>query len=186
MTHTELMRSGYAWIGISVQKVGVDALIDGSAAAILPGAVSDDRNASLHHPGDSFAFDIYSQVTQAIRTPGTVSPLDHLEAKHLIAAGESQSAYYMMTYVNAFAPLHALFDGYFIHSRVGSSAGLEGEFLDATTTIPAVVRVRDDLGTPVLMLQTETDLFVLGSYPSNQADSSFPSEGSISRLAETM
>ena len=74
MTHTELMRSGYAWVGISAQKVGVDALIDGSAAAIIPGGVSDDRYDSLNHPGDNYSYDIYSQVAQAIRAPDNVSP----------------------------------------------------------------------------------------------------------------
>jgi hypothetical protein len=170
MTHTELMRSGYAWVGVSAQKVGVDALVDGSAGAIL-GGNSSERYHSLNHPGDNYAYDIYSQLAQALRQPGTVSPLGNLQAKHFIAAGESQSAYYMMTYVNAFAPLHALFDGYFIHSRFNSSAGLQGTFLHPTPATPAVVRVREDLGTPVLMLQTESDLFILGSYPSNQEDS---------------
>ena len=51
MTHTELMRSGYAWVGVSAQKVGVDALIDGSAAAILPAAAAGDRYDSLAPPG---------------------------------------------------------------------------------------------------------------------------------------
>ena len=32
MLHTELIRSGYAWVGVSAQQVGVDALVDGSAA----------------------------------------------------------------------------------------------------------------------------------------------------------
>ncbi|MEZ5501268.1 MAG: alpha/beta hydrolase domain-containing protein [Halioglobus sp.] len=151
------------------QRVGVDALLDGSAAALLGG--SGDRYTGLYHPGDSYAYDIYSQIAQAIRSPGLVSPLGNLTPQRIIAAGESQSAYYMMTYVNAFAPIHALFDGYLIHSRVGSSAGLEGKFLDANSLVPEIVRVRTDLGIPVLMLQTETDLFVLGSYPSRQEDS---------------
>lgn len=171
MTHTELMRSGYAWVGVSAQKVGVDALIDGSAAAILPGAAPGDRYASLHHPGDSYSYDIYSQVAQAIRQSSTVAPLGNLSAQRLIAAGESQSAGRMMTYVNAFAPLHALYDGYFIHSRTGGSAPLQGDFLKPTLPTPEVVQVRQDLGTPVLMLQTETDLFILDSYPSRQQDS---------------
>jgi len=171
MTHTELMRSGYAWVGISAQKVGVDALIDGSAAAIIPGGVSDDRYDSLNHPGDNYSYDIYSQVAQAIRAPDNVSPLGNLTAQRLIAAGESQSAGRMMTYINALAPLHALFDGYFVHSRTSGSAPLQGDFINPTLPTPAVVRVRQDVGTPVLMLQTETDLFILGSYASNQDDS---------------
>jgi hypothetical protein len=144
--------------------------VDGSAAALV-GRSEPVRYASLSHPGDSYAFDIYSQVAQAIREPNGVAPLGDLQAQRVIAAGESQSAHYMMTYVNAFAPIHALYDAYFIHSRLGSSAGLIGEFRESSGTIPEEVRVRTDLGTPVMMLQTETDLFVLGSYPSRQEDS---------------
>ena len=172
MTHTELLRSGYAWVGVSVQKVGVEALKDGSAAGVLPGAISDDRYASLNHPGDNYAYDIYSQIAQALRSPAAQSMLGNLTVQRLLAAGESQSAHYLMTYINAFAPLHARFEGYFVHSRVGGSAPLQGTFLAPEIATPEIVRVRTDLGTPVLMLQTETDLFVLGSYPSNQDDSS--------------
>jgi hypothetical protein len=173
MTHTELIREGYAWVGVSAQQVGVDALVDGSATDILPGAVDDGRYDSLFHPGDNFSYDIYSQVAQAIRSPDDVAPLGNLVAEHLIAAGESQSAYTLMTYINALAPIHALFDGYFVHSRVGGSAPLKGTIFDTEPELPTppIVRVRDDLGALVMMLQTETDLFILGSYPDNQKDS---------------
>jgi len=184
MLHTELIRSGYAWVGVSAQRDGVEALLDGSAAALLPGAPVDDRYASLEHPGDAFSYDIYSQIARALRGPGfgpgveiadtQITPLGNLEPQRFIAAGESQSAAHMMTYVNAFAPLHALFDGYFVHSRLGGSAPLQGGFFDdVVVETPQIVRVRTDLGVPVLMLQTETDLFVLGSWPSNQPDSDF-------------
>ena len=172
-SHTELTRSGYAWIGVSAQKKGVDALLDGSAAAILPGAIFDDRYSSLSHPGDNFSYDIFSQIAQALREPGEISLLGNLEAQHLIAAGESQSAARMMTYLNAFAPIHALYDGYMVHSRTESSAGLQQESLicGGEVTSPTITRVRNDLGTPVIMIQPETDLFILGSHSSNQDDS---------------
>ncbi len=172
MLHTEFLREGYAWVGISAQKVGVDALLDGTAAAIVPGTVFDDRYDSLMHPGDGYSYDIYAQFAQALRTPGDIDVLGDLDPDYIIAAGESQSAGRLMTYVNAFAPMHAVHDGYFIHSRTAGSAPLQGGFFDATVPTPDIVRVRNDLGTPVLMLQTETDLFVLGSYPDNQEDSS--------------
>ncbi len=171
MLHTELIRSGYAWVGISAQQVGVDALIDGSASAVVPGGTADGRYDTLSHPGDPFAYSIFSQFAQALREPGASGLLGDLEPQHLIAAGESQSAGFLLTYVNALAPRHALFDGYFIHSRTQGSAPLQGTFFEADIPTPEVVRVRDDLGVPTLMLQTETDLFVLGSYPSNQEDS---------------
>tara|TARA_B100001540_G_scaffold311905_2_gene332121 strand:- start:56 stop:1642 length:1587 start_codon:yes stop_codon:yes gene_type:complete len=173
MLHTELIRSGYAWVGVSAQQVGVDALVDGSAAATIPGTPIDDRYASLVHPGDAFSYDIYAQVTQALRQPATAAPWGGLQPQRFIAVGESQSAGRLLTYVNAFAPLHALFEGYLIHSRTGGSAPLKGGFGDPELPTPEIVRVRDDLGVPVLMLQTETDLFILGSWPSNQPDSEY-------------
>lgn len=170
MLHTELMRSGYAWIGVSAQKVGVDSLVDGSAAEVL-GMDAGDRYDSLVHPGDNYSYDIYSQVAQVIREPGAVPLLGDLVLERLVAAGESQSADRLVTYVNAFAPLHALYDGYFVHSRLAGSASLDGSLLEESLEERPPVRVRDDLGVPVLMLQTETDLFILGSWPSNQEDS---------------
>ncbi len=170
MLHTELIREGYAWVGISAQEVGVNSLIDGSAAGVIGTPVAD-RYDSLVHPGDGYSYDIYGQLGQALRMPGAVNPLGNLSPAHIIAIGESQSAGRLVTYANAFAPMHALYDGYFIHSRTAGSAPLQGGFFNGTVPTPDIVRVRGDLGTPVLMLQTETDLFVLGSYPDNQEDS---------------
>jgi hypothetical protein len=48
--HDELIRSGYAWVGVSAQKVGLDALKNPSDAA-MPG--DPVRYAPLQHPGDS-------------------------------------------------------------------------------------------------------------------------------------
>ena len=42
------------------------------------------------------------------------------------AIGESQSAAFLTTYVNAVDPLARVYDGFFVHSRFGSSASLEG------------------------------------------------------------
>src|SRR5262249_46285480 len=70
-THTELIRSGYAWVGVSAQSAGVDG--HGSLASFCPPihfplkTVDPDRYGSLVHPGDSFSYDIFSQAAQAIR-----------------------------------------------------------------------------------------------------------------------
>ncbi len=69
----ELTRAGYGWVGVSVQKVGVSG-----GGALLPvgaiaagGLVGTDpaRYGSLHHPGDQYALDIYSQVARGARAP---------------------------------------------------------------------------------------------------------------------
>lgn len=178
--HTELTRRGYAWVGISAQKLGVEG---GSKPPVSPlpiaiplKLINPVRYASLSHPGDSFSYDIYAQAAQAIRHPQGVAPLGELQVQRVIAAGESQSATRLTTFIDAFGSRTDLFDGYFVHSRLGfipdfggASAPLS-QAPQADITTPDVVRFRTDLGKPLLDLQTETDLFVLGAYGSRQDD----------------
>lgn len=175
MAHTELIRKGYAWVGVSAQKAGIEgggANLAGLALYLK--AWNPTRYSSLSHPGDKYSYDIFSQAAKAVLSPSGVDPLGGLKWKHALAAGESQSADYLVTYVNAFARLKNLFGGYLIHSRVHGTAGLTPPEL-TTAGIDfsqrATVHIRDDLNVPVLMVQTETDLFQLGSYPDLQDDS---------------
>lgn len=166
MAHNELIRSGYAWVGVSAQKVG----IDGGSGIVSLGLKTVDpvRYGSLLHPGDSFSYDMYTQVAQTVLKPGKIDPLGDLSIRQVIAAGESQSAFRLTTYVNAFST-NNLFDGFFIHSRGAGSAPLS-QAPQAEVDTPDIVTVRDDLDVPVLMVQTESDLFRLGSYADRQAD----------------
>src|SRR3546814_3053102 len=70
------------------------------------------RYASLQHPGDAYAYDIFSKAGQAARS---ASILGGLKAKHVLAAGESQSAGFLTTYVNTVGRSGKIFDGYLIH-----------------------------------------------------------------------
>jgi hypothetical protein len=168
MLHTELARTGAVWVGVTAQYVGVE----GRAGSVFPlhlKGVDAARYGSLSHPGDSYSYDIYSQAGQAVRGLGTIDVLDGLTAERVIAVGESQSAARMLTYANAFADITDIYDGYLIHSRLGGAAPLSQApqpVLDA----PDIVRVRPLLAKPVLMLQTETDVVLLGSAPSRQRD----------------
>jgi hypothetical protein len=89
----------------------------------------------------------------------------------VIAAGESQSAFRLTTYVNAIARLVNVFDSYLINSRSAGSAALS-QAPQADIPTPAVVFIRDDASTPVLTFQTETDVVgPLNYFPARQADS---------------
>ncbi len=169
MAHTELIRQGYAWVGVSVQAAGIQG--GGSFSVIdLPLKTFDPtRYGTLHHPGDSYSYDIFSQAAQAVRHPQNIDPLGGLTIKAMIATGESQSAYRMTTYVNAIAPLARLFDGFMIHSRPFGSAALS-ELPQAVINAPNTVFVRD-VGVPVMTLETESDLLSLQYYSNRQADS---------------
>lgn len=169
--HNEFLRQGYAWVGVSVQKEGIDG---GGAISILnlPLKTFDRaRYGSLQHPGNRFSYDIYSQVARILRQPQAVNPLAGLNVKRLVASGESQSAMHMVSYVNGIAPLEPkLFDGYFIHSRTFGSAPLDEDGLSTSSDMTQVMRVRTDVA-PVMTVQTESDLFGLNFYPSRQPDS---------------
>jgi hypothetical protein len=158
-THNELIRDGFAWVGVSAQAGGV-----ASDKALDP-----VRYAALSHPGDSYSYDIYSQAGQAVRADaGTI--LGGLHPRTVLAEGESQSAFRLTTYIDAIQPLAHEYDGFLIHSRGGSSAPLS-QSPQANVATPAVVFFRPDLRVPVLTVETETDLLLLGYLPDQQADS---------------
>jgi hypothetical protein len=164
--HTELMREGYVWVGVSAQRAGVE----GGGAFDLPLKVIDaQRYASLNHPGDSFSYDIFSQAAQAVRNPVGMDPLDGLSVQRMIGMGQSQSAFRLVTYVNAVHPTVALFDGFVIHSRGNGSAPLS-QMPQVEVLTPDPVFMREDLPEPVLTLQTQTDVFRLNSVTQRQSD----------------
>ena len=81
--------------------------------------------------------------------------------RHVVAVGESQSAMFLTTYVNAVDPLAGVYDGFLVHSRFASSAPLEDiSILDESqANLPEAVAFRPDLRVPVVTIITATDLF---------------------------
>lgn len=166
----ELLRDGFAYVAVTAQKVGVS----GGAKIPIPGynpvGLVDQNPArykSLHHPGDDYSYDIFSQAAQAILNPDGPSPLGSLRPTRLIADGESQSAARMVTYVNAIQPRTNIYDGFLIHSRGGGGSDLNS---GPAGSVPKLAHIRNDLRVPVMMLETETDLFGLGFYKALQPD----------------
>jgi hypothetical protein len=165
--HTWMMREGHAWVGVSAQRVGIEGG-GGLGINLSLKTVNPARYGGLVHPGDSFSYDMYSQVAAALRG-GSPAPLGGLEPRRIIAIGESQSAFRLVTYVNAIHPLAGMYGGYFIHSRGGGSAQLSQSPQPVVNTPPTVF-IREDVDVPVLTFQTETDLVNLGFLPARQLD----------------
>jgi len=163
----EIVREGYAWVGVGAQAVGVNAPRTGLKAWDAA------RYATLSHPGDAYSYDIFSQASRALRQPGAPSTdalLGGLRIQKVLATGRSQSAFRLVTYINAIHPTARLFDGYFVHSRGSNAAGLSAEALvrDATDPIPAGARIRTDIDVPIFDLQTEGDMVALRSHLTRQ------------------
>ena len=130
-----IMRSGHAYVGVSAQKLGIDALKAWSPA----------RYGSLEVTGggqylkDELSFDIYSQVAQAIRNnPDTrlLGNLNHIRT--IVATGPSQSGRFLSYYHNVIHPVHRVVDGFAIVAHTNP--------------------LRKDLDVKTMRLLTETDV----------------------------
>jgi len=203
LTHTHLIRRGHAWVGVSAQRAGIDGggLVDGMHLR----KAFPDRYALLDHPGDAWSFDIFSHAGRALTSPRTeaganagraltkprtvagagVAPLGPLRPDRLLATGHSQSAAFLMTYVNAIDRHAAVYDGFHVHGRGADGACIDRGFRPARRREQTSAsgggsspepprggeRIRADVRVPVLVLQTETDVALLGSGLADQPDS---------------
>jgi len=161
-------QSGYVYVAISAQKVGIDGL----DAVPVSGLKSWDsqRYGGLVHPGDAFSYDIFTQVAQALVSAKGRSgpdPLGGLKTKHVIATGESQSAARLATYINAVHPLAGFFSAFMPCVLVGGGSELTNpEIIPGESAADYNKRffarivettIRDDLDTPILILLSETE-----------------------------
>lgn len=140
------VRSGWAWVGASVQRIGVHGFDPpnpragrglkqwgptryGSLDVTNGGTVTDD----------SQSYDIYSQIAQLLKHPPSVNPFDGMEVKRVYAGGASQSAAFLVRYYNNVQPLAKVYDGF----AVGLGGGTP----------------RLDLPTKFFKVYTETDVW---------------------------
>ncbi len=177
--HRHLAARGHAWVGVSAQKVGIDG--GGFVEGIHLKLLAPERYSELEHPGDAWSFDIFTQVGASLKISDDQNPLGGLVPQQLLAAGESQSAACLVTYVNAVDPRARLFDGFFVHGRPGVGVSIDGVFIPSARgegmeasrrAISAKgERIRPDVRVPVVVLQSETDVIMLGGGLAEQPDS---------------
>jgi hypothetical protein len=168
MTHTHLLRSGHAWAGVSAQRAGIEG--GGMVEGLHLKTAHAGRYGMLEHPGDAWAFDIFSQAGHALRgEPGLLPPPTSTRPLRMLASGHSQSGAFLVTYVNAIDPNAAVYDGFLVHGRLGSGAALDTGFQPSAATASGE-QIRADLRVPVIVLQTETDVALLGSALADQPD----------------
>jgi predicted lipoprotein with Yx(FWY)xxD motif len=151
-----LTHAGFAYVGVSAQAAGVDALKKWDPS----------RYGSLTIADDGLSYDIFSQAGAAVRQLNATL-LGGLPVKHVLGTGASQSAWRLVVYVNAFHPLAHAYDGYLLHSRGRGSPPIQGTGVIADQR---PVPIRDDLDAPVLVLQTEGDLLTLDYAVARQPD----------------
>jgi hypothetical protein len=139
----EILREGHAWVGVSAQETGVRALV----------GVDAQRYGSLDHPGDRYSFDIFTQAGRALTRRDGAAPLGDLVPETLIAIGLSQSAAFLISYVDGVQPLVGMFDGFLVHSPAQPAP------------------IRGDLDEPTLVFVTESELTQFGYAAVRQRES---------------
>ena len=112
-----LMRSGYVYVAVSAQQMGIDTMADWGSARY--GGL--DMTAAGTVDNDALSFDAFSAVGRVIfrrgeeSGPDTADILDGLRAEQIIATGHSQSASRLASYINSIHPLEPIFDGFMVY-----------------------------------------------------------------------
>jgi hypothetical protein len=153
LTRDELMREGYAWVGVSAEASGNDGLTE----------VQAQRYATQDIASNAMAYDIFTQAGQVLRQQGSTL-LGTQGTVTLLALGFSQSAVYLTTYINAFQPLTQAYSGFMLHGSAPAGAPVVAGRVGLL-----MPRIRSDLHTPVMQVQSEMEVAV--SWPlSDTAD----------------
>jgi hypothetical protein len=171
----EILEGGYAFVGATVQRVGVHGFPQNSQGLA---AWDPQRYGSLSIPTDDASYDIFTQVARAVgakRDRAGKDPLGGLDVKKVIGIGASQSAARLATYVNAIHPLERAFDGYMLQIYFGRGRPLEvgnaihnADFTQRLKggSLPGLLRevelfgnhlIRDDLDVPVMVVNSELE-----------------------------
>lgn len=166
----ELMRSGAIWVGVSAQRVGIEGGGNPLGETRVLKVADPVRYGTLLHPGDNYSYDMFSQAGATVWRNADLL-FDGLTPERVIAMGESQSAFRMVTYINAVAANHDVYHGYLVHSRGSRGAALSAD-PGPDVPGPTAARIRDDFTRPVLTLTAETDVVgdALGYRRASQPD----------------
>src|SRR5262245_14931532 len=145
-SYAHLIRSGYAWVGVSAQTVGVNALKEWSPMRY--GSLDVARGGTII--GDALSYDVFSAAALAIRGKSNRDVMGGLRVQRLIATGHSQSAGRLYNYFHSVHPLTSkVLDAVLLHGGGG--------------------RVSPDLNVKVFKYLDESD--VIGQANARVADS---------------
>ena len=162
-TDTPSIYDGMVHVAVSAQQVGLHGFPGSKAQGLLQWDA--ERYGDLSHPGDSYCYDIFSQVARILGPEGrnaNVDPLGGLPVTKLIAVGASQSALCLTGYVNAIQPRDKIFDAFMLLITPGGASGYDDKIWNPPDPVMFArfrtpVRLRDDLATPLMVVNSEAE-----------------------------
>ena len=121
------VRSGWAWVGASVQRIGVHGFDPPNPLAgsgLKQWSSGRYGSLDLTHGGtvmdDTQSFDIYSQIAQLIRHPDAIDLFKGKPVTRIYGGGASQSANFLIRYYNGIQPQSKAYDGFLIGAGGGA------------------------------------------------------------------
>jgi hypothetical protein len=157
--YQEALSKGYAYVGVTAQTEGMNELKSWDSV----------RYAALGDTNDGQSYDIFTQAAEAARDE-SATLLGGLDVKEVIGAGDSQSAFRVLTYVNAIQPLSQAYNAFLLVGRAALTAPI-GTGLVSFSPFPAMIRT--DNTTPVIQIETEGDIEELGFAYARQPDNNY-------------
>lgn len=162
-----IYENGFAYAAISAQRMGVHGTGDNPIGLAQ---WDQERYGGLWISGDSFSYDIFSQIARTLapdRPREGIDPMGGLDVRKLVASGMSQSGGRLITYSNAIQPRDKVFDAIMPVIMASNGAG----FFDAPSAVERAAmspedqrrftgrqtRIRDDLATPVMIVNSEAE-----------------------------
>ncbi|HEX4852588.1 MAG TPA: alpha/beta hydrolase domain-containing protein [Arenimonas sp.] len=109
--HELFHRDGYAYVHVSAQAAGLCCVPE-----LTPQGWDPVRYATIDHPGDDYAFDLFSQIAQAFKRPPAVDPMAGLRVQRVIAVGQSQSGTRLRDYLIEVQPQARVIDAFLVHA----------------------------------------------------------------------
>lgn len=112
-----LLKNGYTFVGVTAQTIGVNSLKafnNGRYGTLTVNGNGTVPTGTGLDP-DALSYDIFSSVVKAIKGGGTgLDPINGIDAKTVIASGESQSCGRLSNHYNKIEPIHEIVDAYLL------------------------------------------------------------------------
>jgi hypothetical protein len=192
VAHTQMIKNGDAWIGITAKPIAIDALktFDPARYASLsfanPLGSNDPANCttvasdSQRSTENGLIWDIYTQVGAWLKSSTVTNPLTYgrsvTRVQHAYGFGYSQTGGYLVDYINAIHPLvvksdgKPMFDAYIVAVAGGAFAGAYP--INQCEPAPPATDARrqfSNVGVPIMRMMSTSD-YLLG-IGSRRADS---------------
>jgi hypothetical protein len=146
-----ILRSGYAWVGVSAQRAGVHASGTGLRDWSSERYGTLDLTADSTLLQDELAYDVFTQAAAAASGSAPGRLLGPASPRLVLATGHSQSANRLSAYHDRVHPISRVIDGFLLHGGGG--------------------RLALDVDAKVFKINAETDLRAMGQAARRQADS---------------